>query len=65
MTKNFKLNLVFVVVLGESEGLQCLHPGKGWGGGGGVGGEGIFAGYVPLAHQTLIKPIIVYSVAIL
>ena len=38
-------------------------PGEG--GGGGVGGEGIFAGYVPLAYQTLIKPIIVYSVAIL
>ena len=62
MTKNFKLNLVFIVVPGESEGLWCLPPGKG---GGRVGGEGIFAGYVPLAYQTLIKPIIVYSVAIL
>ena len=48
MTKNFKLNLVFIVVLGrESEGL-CLAPGKGSVGGGG----GIFAGYVPLAYQT-------------
>ena len=50
MTKNFKLNLVFIAVLVREFWRSLVFiPGErgGWGGGG-----GIYAGYVPLAYQN-------------